>query len=333
MSYRANPKLIGAFVLGAIALAAVALGVLGSGKLFRRSIRFVLYFPSSVEGLNTGAPVKFKGVEVGRVTGILLNLDRPEASDAQIPVFIDLDMDKVIKKGGPPDLEDPAVVAGFIDRGLRAELESQSLLTGQLFIELDFHPEIPAHFVQAAGYRYRELPTIPNTLDRAGVAAEDLLDQLRRANLPALVHSAVRAMDSVHDLVESPAVKTDLAAVAVTLRHADQAIASLDQTAGRLERQFEPLAASLTGASEQTRQTVARAEAAVVHADAAMGQLQSTLEAVRAQVEPGSPISHELLRTLAETAAAARSVHQLADYLQLNPSSLVLGRPKAREPQ
>jgi paraquat-inducible protein B len=333
LSHKPNPKLIGAFVIGAFTLAAAALGVLGSGKLFHRGIPFVLFFPSSVEGLNAGAPVKFKGVEVGRVTRILLNLDRPASSDAQIPVFIDLDMDKVIKKGGPPDLEDPAVVKSFIDRGLRAELESASLLTGQLFVELDFHPGTPARFEQAPGNKYREIPTIPNTLERAGVMAEDVLDQLRRANLPELVRSAVRALDGVHALVESPDVKTDLTAVGVTMRHADQAIANLDRTASRLERQVEPLAASLTGTSEETRQTVARAELAITHADAAIDQLQSTLTAVRAQVEPDSPISHELLRTLSETAAAARSVRQLADYLQLNPSSLVLGRPKEKEPQ
>jgi paraquat-inducible protein B len=333
LNHKPNPKLIGAFVVGAVILAAAALGILGSGKLFHHAIQFVLYFPSSVEGLNAGAPVKFKGVEVGRVSRILLNLDRPEMSDAQIPVFIDLDMDKVIKKGGPPDLEDPAVVGSFISHGLRAELESQSLLTGQLFIELDFHPEIPAHFVQPPGYRFREIPTIQNSLERTGLVAEDVLDQLRRANLPALVHSAVQALDSVHALIESPVVKADLTAVGVTLRHADQAIANLDKTASRLEQKVEPLAASFDATAAETRRTVARAELAITHADAAIDQLQSTLTAVRAQVEPDSPVSHELLRTLSETAAAARSVRQLADYLQLNPSSLVLGRPREREPR
>jgi paraquat-inducible protein B len=333
LSNRPNPKLIGAFVLGGVTLAAIAVGVLGSGKLFRHSIPFVLFFPSSVEGLNVGAPVKFKGVEVGSVSRILLNLDRPEMSDANIPVFVDVDMDKVMRKGGPPDLEDPAVFRNFVDRGLRAELESQSLLTGQLFIELDFHPEIPARFVQPPDYRYREVPTIPNTLERAGSTIEALLDQLRRANLPALVRSATAALDGVRNLVESPEIRRDLTAVGATLRNADRAMADLDQTASRLEQRVEPLTASLAGTSEQTRQTVARAEAVIAHADTAIGELHETLSALRTQIEPGSPISHELLRTLGETAAAARSVRELADYLQRNPSSLVLGRPAATEPR
>ncbi len=330
---RPNPRLIGAFVLGGVTLAAVAVGVLGSGKLFRHSIPFVLFFPSSVEGLNVGAPVKFKGVEVGVVSRILLNLDRPETSEPNIPVFVDIDMDKVMRKGGPPDLEDPAVFHSFVARGLRAELESQSLLTGQLFIEFDYHPEIPARFVQPPDYRFREVPTIPNTLERAGSSVEALLDQLKRANLPALVRSATAALDGVRDLVAAPEIRRDLEAAGATLRNADRAMADLDQVASRLEQRVEPLAASLVGTSEQTRQTVARAEAVITHADAAIGDLQTTLTAVRTQLEPGSPISHELLRTLGETAAAARSIRELADYLQRNPSSLVLGRPVATEPR
>jgi paraquat-inducible protein B len=333
LSNRPNPKLIGAFVLGAVVLAAGAVGVLGSGKLFRHAIPFVLYFPSSVEGLNVGAPVKFKGVEVGSVSRILLNLDRPEMSEANIPVFIDVDMDKVMRKNGPPDLEDPVVFHNFVERGLRAELESQSLLTGQLFVELDFHPDIPPRFVQPADYRYREIPTIPNTLERAGGAIEELLDQLKRANLPALVRSATAALDGVQQLVGSPEIRRDLLAVGVTLHNADRAMADLDQTASRLEQRAAPLATSLTATSEQTRQTVLRAEAVITRADAAIEQLQTTLTAVKTQIEPGSPISHELLRTLGETAAAARSVRELAEYLQRNPSSLVLGRPASTEPQ
>ncbi|HVT58201.1 MAG TPA: MlaD family protein [Thermoanaerobaculia bacterium] len=333
MNNRPNPKLIGAFVLGGVTLAAIAVGVLGSGKLFRHAIPFVLYFPTSVEGLNVGAPVKFKGVEVGAVSRILLNLDRPEMSEANIPVFVDVDMDKVMRKGGPLDLEDPVVFHNFVERGLRAELESQSLLTGQLFVELDFHPEIPARFVQPADYRYREIPTIPNTLERAGLTVEELLNQLKRANLPALVRSATVALDGVRNLVESPEIRRDLVAVGTTLRNADRAMAGLDQTASRLEQRVGPLATSLVSTSEQTRQTVVRAEAAIARADAAIEDVQTTLAAVRVQIEPGSPISHELLRTLGETAAAARSVRELAEYLQRNPSSLVLGRPASAEPQ
>lgn len=328
-----NPKLIGAFVLGAVALAVAAVGVLGSGKLYRNVVPFVLFFPSSVEGLAAGAPVKFKGVEVGRVSNILLNLDRPESSDAKIPVFIEIDMDKVVRKGGPPDFEDPEVVRSFIDRGLRAELESQSLLTGQLFVELDFHPDIPARLVQPPDYRYREIPTIPNTLDRAGVAAQDLLEQLRRANLPALVRRADQTLASINSLVASPLVRADLAAVGTTLRHADRTMADIDDTAKNIQRQLAPLSASWTTTAEQTRQTVARVEVAVDRAGNAITQMQSTLAAVQAQIEPDSPIAHELIRTLDETAAAARSVRQLADYLQRNPSSLVFGRGGAGGPK
>jgi paraquat-inducible protein B len=333
MKNRANPKLVGAFVVGAVALAVVGVGVLGSGRLFRQAVPFVLYFPGGVQGLRVGAPVKFKGVEVGSVTNILLNLDQPVSGAAQIPVFIEIDMKKVLRKGGPPDLEDPAVYRKFVEWGLRAQLESESLLTGQLFVQLDFHPEIPPRFVQPPDYRYRELPTVPNTLERAGLAVEELLAELRRANISGLARSATQALDGIHRFVDSAELQADVVAVAATLRGADRAVADLRRVASHLDQQAAPLLASLASTSEQTRQAVARADSAIVRADAALGQLQATLADARAQVEPGSPVSTRLLRTLDETAAAARSVRELADYLQRNPTALLLGRPAAAEPR
>jgi paraquat-inducible protein B len=329
---RANPKVIGGFVVGAVALAVIGLGALGSGRLFRHTVPFVLYFPGGVEGLAVGAPVKFKGVEIGAVTRILLSVDQP-ITEPKIPVFIELDMDKILSKGGPADVDDPFVLRVFVNRGLRAELASQSLVTGQLFVELDFHPNIPARLYAGPDSGYREIPTIPNTLERAGTEIEALLEQLRRTDLAGLVRSASQALDGIHRLVDSPEVKEDVVAVAVTLRHADRALADLDQTASRLEQQVAPLTASLSGASEQARKTLADADHAIGRAGAAIDELETTLAAVRAQVEPGSPIAHELVRTLDETAAAARAVRDLAEYLQRNPSSLLRGRPRATEPR
>ena len=75
MARRANPKAVGVFILGALALAVTAVVALGSGRLFQKSNQYVLFFAGNVNGLRVGAPVKFKGVEVGSVTNVLLNLN------------------------------------------------------------------------------------------------------------------------------------------------------------------------------------------------------------------------------------------------------------------
>jgi phospholipid/cholesterol/gamma-HCH transport system substrate-binding protein len=89
--------MIGAFVVGAVALVVVAVIVFGSGRLFRQTRDFVLYFDNSVNGLRIGAPVKFKGVEVGSVKNILLQLGSGQQID-KIPVIIEIDLEKLTSR-------------------------------------------------------------------------------------------------------------------------------------------------------------------------------------------------------------------------------------------
>src|SRR5205807_4801515 len=145
MGRRVSPTLIGAFVLVGTALAVAALVVFGSGKFFHHKYRFVLYFEGSVNGLNIGAPVKFKGVEIGSVSQVLLDFENP-SRDFRIPVIIQLDADKLDQLGSNADFDDPRVMKTAIEHGLRGQLATQSLVTGLQFVELDFHPETPVRF-------------------------------------------------------------------------------------------------------------------------------------------------------------------------------------------
>ena len=100
MNKKISPTLIGAFVIGAIALLVIAIIVFGSGRLFKQTREFVLYFETSVNGLRVGAPVKFKGVEVGSVKNIVLQLEK-DTQVARIPVIIEIDLEK-LQAGGKP---------------------------------------------------------------------------------------------------------------------------------------------------------------------------------------------------------------------------------------
>ena len=80
MSERANPTLIGAFLLGAIALVVTGLMVFGGGRFFTETVTYVAYFPETVSGLNDGAPVNFRGVKVGTVRRIEVQLDVQDLS-------------------------------------------------------------------------------------------------------------------------------------------------------------------------------------------------------------------------------------------------------------
>lgn len=153
MSKRPSAAMIGAFVLGAIGLAVLSVVLFGSGRLFRETVPFVLSFSGSVNGLNVGAPVKFKGVEIGSVTDVRLTLGEGTAAPVtRIPVLIEIDQDKVESQGSRADLWDPAVVKALIDAGLRgqlnATLEEVSSAARSLRILADYLERNPSALVR-----------------------------------------------------------------------------------------------------------------------------------------------------------------------------------------
>src|SRR6185295_10960648 len=107
MGSKANPAVIGAFVVGAIALAVIGIVVFGSGQLFKSTTKAVCFFSGDINGLSVGAPVKFKGVAIGSVSDIRLRLKgetnyltaESVADGLRIPVVIQLDNDKLIEEG------------------------------------------------------------------------------------------------------------------------------------------------------------------------------------------------------------------------------------------
>jgi len=139
MSKTASKTAIGAFVLCAIALVIVAVIVFGSGKYFKKALLYQIYFEGSVQGLVEGAPVLFRGVQIGTVTNISLQLI-PATVDFRIPVIIEIYPERA-KRLGPPPKVPGELFAPMIKKGLRAQLITQSMITGQLAVALDFFPE------------------------------------------------------------------------------------------------------------------------------------------------------------------------------------------------
>jgi paraquat-inducible protein B len=302
MSRRANPALVGAFVLGALVLGAVAVTVFGSGRLFRDSYPFVCYFQGGVHGLNPGAPVKFKGVEIGSVKRIMLRFEQTPG-DVSIPVFFEVDAEK-FERAGLESSFAPEAIKQAIEQGLRARLESESLVTGLLFVNLDFFPGSPARVVHPDS-GVQEIPTMPTTIEQATMAAKEILDRLQRIDVEKLVASASAALDAVRELASSDEIRATLASL-------DRTLASVQQLSASLDRSVGPLASSV-------QQTAERAQ--VLEAE-----LRRTLASTRSLIEPGSPLAVELQAALAEVSGAARAMRSLAEALERDPSSLVRGR-------
>jgi paraquat-inducible protein B len=315
---RVSPTLIGAFVLGAVLLAVMAVVLIGSGRYFHRTAPFVLYFPGSVNGLRVGAPVKFRGVEVGSVEDIRIRLE-PKQSVYRIPVVIGIDPDKITSLGGSETiLNSPAEYQSAIDGGLRGQLQSESFVTGLLFVALDYFPGSPATFVQQGSrkFRYREIPTEASSTEKARMAVSEVLTKLAASDLVGLVDSARQTVSELHQLLGSPELK-------LTIRSLDDVAGRMGDAAGSVSHLAAGLDSNISGLRQDLRQTTGKAGAMMDQAGKLLQHTDATIN--------DSPLMYQLTRTLEEVAGAARSVRQLTGYLERNPSSVIFGRPVARE--
>lgn len=317
MAKRVNSTAIGMFVIGSIALGIVALVVLGSGRFFRHSHRFVCFFSGSLNGLKVGAPVKFRGVRIGTVEKIMLRLPssygtaKPQ-SPPELPVIIDIEEAQLKKQGGTGAALKPKELDALIEHGMRAQLTMQSILTGLLFIELNFHPGSPIHMVLEPGARIREIPTIPTDLAQAQEALTKALSYLEQVDFVALTKSITDAANSIKNLAGSPELKATLVALHGDAVQLNTTLASIRQLSTNFNTKTGPLLASLTKTSDK--------------AQAAMTQMSTTMADLRATVAPDSPLAYRLNTALDNLSNASNSIRQLADYLQRNPSAIVRGR-------
>ena len=164
MTSQAYKTTVGAFVLGGIALFALGVILLGGGRLFSSDVEYVLYFDGSVSGLSIGAPVVFRGVPMGSVTQISLVANSRD-SNVTIPVLIRIDEKSFVRSSGTGVSESfqQEIIRRMVQRGLRARLQLQSLITGQYRVELDFYPDTPANFRSSTPDL--EIPTVPSPID------------------------------------------------------------------------------------------------------------------------------------------------------------------------
>jgi len=323
MNKSISPTLMGAFVVGALALLVIAIVALGSGRLFRKTYEFVLYFQGSVNGLNVGAPVKYKGVEIGSITDILMQLGEVEVN--RIPVLIELDAKKIAGRGVSVD---PGQFQNIIDRGLRGQLRMESFVTGVLYVALDQYPGSPAQFFQPPGSRYQEIPTVPTELEEVQEDVRIVFTKLAKIDFNAAVVAVTHAFEGMDRLTNSPALKASLRSLEQTMPKVDEAVVNIRRLAANLDKNADDLSSDLQRTLAVARQAIAEIETAAKQLGLTMKEGEGTLASARAVIDPDSPISYELTRGLDEISGAARAVRLLADYLERNPSALIFGKPK-----
>lgn len=333
MNKRVSPTLIGAFVVGALLLVVMAVVMFGSGRFFRTTKQFVLYFEGSVNGLRVGAPVKFRGVEIGSVKNILLRLDNEE-TELRIPVIIELELEKFTRKGASgAALKDPEALKQLIADGLRGQLQMESFVTGLLFVGLDFFPDSKLTLVQQSNVenQFPEIPTQPTTLQVAGSRANEILAKLDEIDFKGLIDSLRRTSDGIEALATSQDLKATIQSTDELAHKLETAATNVAQLATTFDEKIKTLSDDFQLTSKDARLAIKDAAAAMKQVESTMKETQATIVNVQSLTDPDSPTFYEITRSLKEVSAAARSLRLLANYVERNPRALVFGKPGTKE--
>lgn len=350
MDRQASKTLIGAFVVGAVVLIVAGVLIFGSGKLMKKTNTFVLFFEGSLQGLNVGSPVLFRGVRIGSVKSITIEADAEDLS-IHIPVIIEIEPDKIKLIHGERVQDITMSLPDLIEKGLRAQLKMGSLLTGQLIIELEFSPDTPAKIV-GLNTEYLEIPTIPSALERISDIMKDL-------PFDKIIDNLLSAVGAIEKLVSSPDIPDTLHSLKMMVEEArkllqnldsriDPLAMSIDKTVkeyGKLARdvdaQVKPLASSVDSTLQEARKLVqdvdGRIEPLVSSIDKslkqafdALAQAKKTLVVAEKTIGKESPVIYQLDKTLKEISRMARSIRSLADYLERHPDALLYGKGKPK---
>lgn len=314
MSKQANPTLIGAFVAGAIGLIVAGILIISGGKLLLTDkTSYVMYFQGSVNGLNIGSPVSFRGVNIGTVTDIQLVVGDTDV-DIQIPVVIEIDNTKFISsQTGKPRMDDDNSIDDLVRAGMRAQLQLQSLLTGQLFIQIDFYPNTEVHLIGSGKYKsiYEEIPTIPTPIERIGKLLEGI-------PLDKVVEDTISAIEGIDRLVNSRDLHQSIAGL-----HA--ALADFRTLVGNLDRQIEPLASSASLTLEDARSALQKAGSTLDEVSGTLQDTSTTLQSAN-DLLSDEQILTALDSALNEISSAAYAIRILAETITNQPESLLKGR-------
>ncbi len=310
---RANPKVVGGFIIGGVILLLVAIGALVSGKFFTNYTTFVSYFPESVRGLQIGSPVTFRGVPMGQVTAIEAIMTGKD-SGIDIEVTYQVNLDKIHDSSGMvkqlASMGASEAAKFLADKGLRAELLSTSLVTGQLYIDLDFHPELEARLLDHPT-RYPQIPTAPTKLQLLGSRIEKLTMTIAEIPFDEIARDLGEALVAIRDLARSPEIKKTIAAAGDAGKSFDRTLKNVDTLVGELRVKVREV---------DVRQVVQDLHGTLDAAEKGLLQIRETLQGT-------SGAQRELSHTLAEISRAAAAVRVLAEYLERNPSALVEGKP------
>ncbi len=323
MSERTTNTLLGAFVMGGIVIVvALVISIAGSG-LSRDAQKVRMVFDGSITGLNVGAPVALRGVEIGQVTDIRVRVD--DVAGLNLVMEVDADVDASRIQQDQQAIQ--GIDASLIAAGLRAQLDTQSLLTGLLYVQLDFHPETEVTLRCLTDERF-EIPTIPSPLDQ-------FFSQLEELHLPDMAANLESIMASLQRITADAQFQQLPARAVAVLDSAEQTLQAVDVTVKTLGPQLtETLAATRTAVDNINTATpgvLEQLEQNLVQMETTLASVANTSDQMGAVLDHDSPLLLTLTTTLREIERTSRALNTLARTIEEQPQALILGKSQPEE--
>lgn len=321
--------LVGTFVVFATVI------YVGSVRLFASELTVLMHFRESVNGLSVGSPVKFKGVTVGSVSQILVAHDRDHGVDrSSVPVFAKISMERVrhdVNNGPGIDFNDGERFRTLVDNGLRARLEMQSFITGQLYVELDYFadPGAPYALLQY-GDEFAELPTTPSTMAELGASASSLMASLASIDIKGLNDSTRRLLSLLEEklsVMETEKWNEAILRVSTNLEAATR------------DLEIRPLLTEIRTTNRSLQELVMKVDQAVepavkdyhetmVEARDALASIEGSFSRLDRILASNEFIGSEVEGSLLEVREAARALREFLEFLERNPRALLTGRER-----
>jgi len=331
MRKKPRPALIGAFVLGAIAIAVVGVGVLASGVFLKETSPFVAYFEESVDGLDVGAPVKFNGIKIGEVTDIGIYVtEHPMNRFASVTFKIDLDYIRSL--GITSDFRDPRVVREQIDLGMRVRLELASIVTGVVFLELEFDDdEGPPVFVREKA-PFPEIPTKKSALAELGQSATEVIARLSAVDAPAIGAQLITVLKTVDSTLSGVQLRETTDALLAAVADLREAIdrADVEQSRRKLQTTLDEFYDVGVLLNQRLEPTLARVDSATRKLDHTLSVLQTAAHDVGNVMRPNSDLIVSIEQAMEANRRAMESMRLLAETIERNPKVLLTGKPQNR---
>ena len=328
MSKKSNPTLIGAFIIGAVALIVVSVVLIGGGKIFSDKTVYITYFDGSLQGLRVGANVTFRGVRIGQVRELYVRFD-PDTLEFDSPVILELEEGAIRTLTGKMSSQEDTdeLFNMLIEKGLRAQMQMESFVTGQLLIDLDYHPNSEVIMRDTNG-EYREIPTLRNEFDAVIEDVQKFIAKLNEYPIDEILEDLAKSIQGmekiinspelnetitgIHKLVNSPDTQQLTASLQKSITHLNTTITSVQQMVNNIDNNIDPFANDVS----QTLQDI----------QSAAQEIKLATKAVRDKIEDET-IRVEISQAVNEIIDATRSFRILIELLERHPESLLQGKP------